>query len=250
MLYNYGEPFLHPRLLEMVAEAREHEVYTRVSTNGLAFVRGLDADDLISSGLDYLRVSVDGATQATYNVYRVGGQLDKVLAGLRLLQQRKCELGKRKPIVELQFIVMRHNEHEIPLIRQIAADLGVLLRLKSVGLGDVEKDSSKRAWLPEGTSLRRYDEREGRFSLARIGNRVCDHPWHRLVINWDGQVVPCCYDPNGLYEFGNAADGLRAVWNGERLQAFRRAIRSTERPSICAKCSVSLWQSPRMGRIV
>ena len=102
MLYNYGEPFLHPRLLDMIAQAHQAEVYTRVSTNGLVFMRSITADDLIASGLDYVRVSLDGATDATYNVYRVGGQLDRVLEGVRLLQARKYELGKRRPVVELQ----------------------------------------------------------------------------------------------------------------------------------------------------
>ena len=246
MLYNYGEPFVHPRILDMIAAAHQAEVYTRVSTNGLAFLRSISTDDLITSGLDYLRVSVDGATPETYNVYRVGGNLDRVLEGMRLLQERKRQLGKRKPIVELQFIVMSHNEHEIPLIRQTARELGVLLRLKSVGLGDLYADPAKRAWLPEDTSLRRYDEG---FKLARNGHYVCDHPWRRLVVNWDGQVTPCCYDPNGEHEFGNAAEGIGAVWNGEHLQTFRQAIQSSSPPAICQNCSVSLWNSPKMGRV-
>jgi radical SAM protein with 4Fe4S-binding SPASM domain len=249
MLYNYGEPFLHPRILEMMAEAHRAEVHTRVSTNGLVFLRGVDARDLIASGLDYLRVSVDGATEETYNVYRVGGRLDRVLEGVRLLQKRKQELGRSKPVVELQFIVMRHNEHEIPLMRRMARELGVLLRCKSVGLGDLNHEPDRRAWLPDDESLRRYEERDGQFNLARLDQWVCDHPWHRLVVNWDGQVTPCCYDPDGEYELGNAADGIGAVWNGERLRTFRQAVRSHERPTICQRCSVSLWNSPRMARI-
>ncbi len=246
MLYNYGEPFLHPRLLDMIAVAHQAEVYTRVSTNGLVFMRAFQADDLITSGLDYLRVSVDGATPETYNLYRVGGRLARVLEGVRLLQQRKRELGKRKPIVELQFIVMSHNEHEIPLIRQTVHELGTLLRLKSVGLGDLDRDPTKRAWLPGDSSPRRYDEH---LHLVRNGHRICDHPWHRLVINWDGQVTPCCYDPHGKFTFGNAAEGIASVWRGARAQAFRCALQSSSPPPICQSCSVSLWNSPRMGRV-
>jgi len=151
--------------------------------------------------------------------------------------------------VELQFIVMSHNEHEIPLIRQTAHELGTLLRLKSVGLGNLDADPAKRAWLPGDTSLRRYEEHDGRFNLVRNVRRVCDHPWHRLVVNWDGQVTPCCYDPDGQYAFGNAAEGIGVVWNGERLRTFRQAIQSSSPPTICQSCSVSLWNSPRIGRV-
>lgn len=248
MLYNYGEPFLHPRILDMVALAHQAEVHTRISTNGLVFLRGRCADDLIASGLCYLRVSMDGASEETYATYRVGGQLERVLEGVRLLQRRKAELGRRKPVVELQFIAMRHNEHELPAMRQIAHDLGTLLRVKTVGLGDPSRAELQR-WLPTQDSLRRYTEREGRFELAQ-GSRarwVCDHPWHRLVVNWDGQVTPCCYDRDGAYEFGNVAEGMSAVWNGERLRAFRQAIRSPSPPAICRRCAVRLWNSPRMA---
>jgi len=251
MLYNYGEPFLHPRILDMITRAQLAEIHTRISTNGLVFLRGIDADDLIASGLDHLRVSMDGATPETYNIYRVGGQLERVLEGIRLLQQRKRELRQHKPVVELQFIVMRHNQHEIPAIRQIAHDLGTRLRLKSVGLGDLKRGPDRRAWLPDDRSLRRYDEHDGQIELAREGRapQVCDHPWHRLVINWDGQVTPCCYDRDGTYEFGNAAEGMQTVWNGQRLQTFRRAVKSSELPTICRRCSARLWNSPRMAQV-
>jgi len=249
MLYNYGEPFLHPRIFDMIAQARRAETHTRVSTNGLVFSRAHHADDLIASRLNYLRVSIDGATAETYNVYRVGGRFDRILEGVRLLQQRKRELGQSRPVVELQFIVMRHNEHELPAIRQIARDLGTLLRVKSVGLGDLNREPARSQWLPVQVPLRRYEERDGRFELA--GNSqtgyACDHPWHRLVVNWDGQVTPCCYDRDGVYEFGNAADGIATVWNGERLQAFRQALKSSSPPAICRRCAARLWDSPKIG---
>jgi radical SAM protein with 4Fe4S-binding SPASM domain len=131
----------------------------------------------------------------------------------------------------------------------MAQDLGASLRIKTVGLGDINRDPARRTWLPRQHSLRRYEERDGRFELAATGpvTHACDHPWRRLVVNWDGQVTPCCYDRDGVYEFGNAAEGIGAVWNGERLQAFRRALRSFAPPAMCRRCAVRLWNSPRLG---
>jgi radical SAM protein with 4Fe4S-binding SPASM domain len=249
MLYNYGEPFLHPRILDMIQMARQAEVHTRISTNGLVFLRGYQVDELIASRLNHLRVSVDGASQGTYSQYRVGGQLDPVLEGVKLLQQRKREMGRRQPVVELQFIVMSHNEHELPAMRQIARELDTPLRVKTVGLGDLSRDPARQAWLPEQADLRRYHQRGGQYELCpgnQAGTR-CDHPWHRLVVNWDGQVTPCCYDREGAYEFGNAANGMAAVWNGERLQAFRQALRSPSPPAICQRCASRLWSSPKFA---
>jgi radical SAM protein with 4Fe4S-binding SPASM domain len=245
MLYNYGEPFLHPRIYDMIAEARRAEIHTRISTNGLVFLRARHADDLIASRLNLLRVSVDGATAETYTMYRVGGQFDRILEGVRLLQQRKRELGQSRPAVELQFIAMRHNEHELPAMRQIAEDLGARLRVKSVGLGDISREPARRQWLPVQPSLRRYEEHDGQWKLAGSaqGNSPCDQPWHRLVVNWDGQVTACCYDRDGAWDFGNAADGLAAVWNGGRLQKFRQALKRSSPPALCRRCAARLWGS-------
>ncbi len=249
MLYNYGEPFLHPRIFDLIALARRAEIHTRISTNGLVFLRARHADLLISSGLNHLRVSLDGVTDDTYRQYRIGGQLGRILEGVRLLQQRKRELERNKPAVELQFIAMRHNEHELPAVRQLAHELEVSLRVKTVGLGDVKQGPARERWLPEQVSLRRYRENGGQLVLIQEdrGRFVCDHPWHRLVVNWDGQVTPCCYDRHGRYAFGNAAEGLRTVWNGERLRRFRQAIRSSSPPALCQRCAVRLWDTPRMA---
>jgi radical SAM protein with 4Fe4S-binding SPASM domain len=249
MLYNYGEPFLHPHILDMIQMARRAEIHARISTNGLVFLRGYQADELIASRLNHLRVSVDGASQEAYSRYRVGGQLDQVLEGVKLLQKRKRELGRSRPVVELQFIVMGHNEHELPAMRQIARELGTPLRVKTVGLGDPSRDPARQAWLPRQASLRRYQQREGRYELWPGGRGVtrCDHPWQRLVVNWDGQVTPCCYDRDGTYEFGNAASGMAGVWNGERLQTFRQALTSPSLPAICQHCAARLWKSPKFA---
>ncbi|MBN1890510.1 MAG: SPASM domain-containing protein [Thermoflexales bacterium] len=250
MLYNYGEPFLHPQIFDMIALARQAEIHTRISTNGLVLMRAAQVDELIASQLDYLRISLDGATPETYALYRQGGQFERLLEGARLLQQRKRQWGLRRPVVELQFIVMRHNEHELDAVRQIAHELGALLRIKTVGLGKAAK-AAQEQWLPAQPALRRYEERDGRLELAhsKPSGYVCDHPWHRLVVNWDGQVTPCCYDWDGLHEFGNAAEGMQAVWHGERMQAFRRALQSAAPPAMCQRCAVRLWNTPRLARI-
>jgi len=249
ILYNYGEPFLHPQIFEMIALARQSEIHTRVSTNGLVFddARGIDA--LIASQLDHLRVCIDGATPETHQMYRVGSRLESVLVGVEQLLQRQRTLGRKRSRVELQFIAMRQNQHELPAIRRLAGSLGVPLRIKSVGLGNLRKAPERSRWLPEAGSLRRYEWSAGRLELNEEGapRRVCDHPWERLVINWDGEATACCYDHEGHFAFGNAAGGIGRLWNGAGLQALRQALRHGDPPEICRGCPSVLWNSPRMA---
>lgn len=108
-LYNWGEPLLHPHIFDMIRYAHEKRLATNMSLN-FNRVRPSDIEELIDSGLDHLSLSIDGATQETYATFRVRGDLKRVLDNTRALVRRRRELGKGNPVIEWQFIVMRHNE--------------------------------------------------------------------------------------------------------------------------------------------
>jgi MoaA/NifB/PqqE/SkfB family radical SAM enzyme len=75
-LYNWGEPFLHPQIFDMINYASSRNISTRVSTNLNYFDVGM-AEQAVVSGLEELVISLDGADQETYETYRVGGSLER-----------------------------------------------------------------------------------------------------------------------------------------------------------------------------
>ncbi len=124
-LYNWGEPFLNKEILEMIRHASsEYGIFTRISSN-----LNIDKPDLyrelVSSGLNWLTISLDGASQATYEKYRVKGSFDTVVRNIKILVARKRELRQVEPKLVWQFLVFRHNEHEIEMAKQMAKELGV-----------------------------------------------------------------------------------------------------------------------------
>ncbi|MCE2439665.1 MAG: radical SAM protein, partial [Candidatus Latescibacteria bacterium] len=125
MLWNQGEPFINKRLTDMVRLAKAHNVPTITSTN-VHYIRSRsDAEDIVTSGLDEIVVSLDGATPESYVKYRVGGNFDRVLDGIRLLSTAKKTLNADHPVIHLQFIIFKHNETEIEAARNLARELGV-----------------------------------------------------------------------------------------------------------------------------
>jgi MoaA/NifB/PqqE/SkfB family radical SAM enzyme len=108
--YFQGEPFLNPTFLDMVNYAAGKKMYTATSTNA----HYLD-DDMarrtVESGLDRLIISIDGTTQETYEQYRIGGKLEKVLEGTRNIVKWKKQLNKSTPYLVFQFLVVKPNEH-------------------------------------------------------------------------------------------------------------------------------------------
>src|SRR5438270_3741159 len=80
VFYFQGEPYLNPGFLEMVRYASAKKIYTATSTNA-HYLNDENARKTVESGLDRLIISIDGTTQDTYQQYRVGGNLEKVLEG-------------------------------------------------------------------------------------------------------------------------------------------------------------------------
>src|SRR3982751_4636054 len=101
VFYFQGEPYLNPDFLEMVKYASSKKIYTATSTNA-HYLNDTNAKRTIESGLDRLIISIDGTTQDVYQQYRVGGQLDKVIAGAKNIVKWKKELNSKKPFIVFQ----------------------------------------------------------------------------------------------------------------------------------------------------
>ncbi|HEU4535375.1 MAG TPA: radical SAM/SPASM domain-containing protein, partial [Polyangiaceae bacterium] len=233
-LWNYGEPLLNPDLAPMIAAAKAAGVgVVKVSTNA-HFLDERRGDALLASGLDVLIVSIDGASQATYEAFRVGGDFGRAAAMIARLCAEKKRRGLAAPRVELQFIVMRHNEHEVDEMRRLASAWGVdRLRLKTVGADD----EANRGLVPASRLLSRYDER-GR---PNVEHPFCTMAWDHAVINVDGSVTPCCYlrpDMGDEFVMGNAFEApFVEIWRGPKYRAFRAAMLAGRRAMpVCGAC--------------
>jgi radical SAM protein with 4Fe4S-binding SPASM domain len=237
LLWNQGESFIHKQFLEMINYAHRAGIYTFVSSNGHFFK---DPDAVIATGLDSLIVSLDGATPETYREYRVGGNFDTVINGMRSLVEAKHRLRSRTPIIHLQFILFKHNEHEIEEVKRLAGELGVdKITYKTA---QIYASEDIQTYLPETKEFRRYEVQDDSFELRNGKNGVpnmCRKLWMQPVVNWDGSITPCCFDKDGDYtmgQFGN--EGFEAVWNNPAFNAFRRRV-LTNRSGIemCRNCT-------------
>ncbi len=204
-MHNWGESLLNKNVYGMIEHAQRSNVGTNLSSN---FVK-LDSDDLdniLESGLEYLIASVDGTTQETYEKYRVRGSLDRVMENLAELLRRRRARRSKTPVIEWQFIVMRHNEHEIPEAERMAKKLGVdLLRFIPVGLPYDAPNRKELAqeWFPQAIQGRTdSDGTEQQFSQKNKPS-PCFYLYRSFVINPDGGVSPCCIVPRQQTDFAN-----------------------------------------------
>lgn len=237
LIYHQGEPYMNKNFFEFVKLAKRNNIYVTTSTNGHYFT-DKNIKKTLESGLDSMIVSLDGTTQESYQRYRVGGQLKRVLEGTTNLIAERKRLKMKTPNVALQFLVMKHNEHELAEVKKIAEQLGVdRLLIKNI---EVRSLDEAREWLPSDKKFRRYNYDGRNYAVKGIDKNACTRPWLSTLINWDGTFVPCCFDKNGDFPMGDVhkISDVNEMWLGNKFTDFRsRLLQNRKSIDICRNCN-------------
>lgn len=235
--YFQGEPYLNPAFLEMVKYASSQKIYTATSTNA-HYLKDDVARQTVKSGLDRLIISIDGTSQDTYEAYRVGGDLKKVIEGTKNIIEWKKKLKSLTPHVIFQFLVVRPNEHQVPQVYKLAKQLGVdQVVLKTAQIYDYEQGSDL---IPEQEKYSRYKKlMNGSYTIKNSLDNHCWKMWHSCVITWDGKVVPCCFDKDAHFVLGDLKEQtFEEIWFGEKYRQFRASLlKSRNEIEICKNCT-------------
>ncbi|WP_439183050.1 radical SAM/SPASM domain-containing protein [Carboxylicivirga taeanensis] len=218
-LYIQGEPLMHPEFGTMVKKAAQLKLYTSTSTNGHFMGKQL-ARQLVEGGLTRLIFSVDGTSQESYGLYRVGGSFNRVKQSIIDVVRAKQEAQSLYPIIVMQFIVFRHNEHELPYVKKLARKLKVdKLEIKTAQFYNF---GTMRP--PLNARFSRYKDELGRLLKTQTKNR-CWRQWHSATVTWDGRFAPCCYDKDAIHAFGNVhSRPIKELWRGNNSQNFKQQI--------------------------
>ena len=251
ILYSWGEPFLNPRLFDMIRYARDNNIGTNISSH---FNNISDdwIDQMIDSGLENLNVSIDGVSQEVYEKYRVNGNVDDATSAIQRLQKRKKERKSKTPRLEWQYIVMKHNEHEIPRAEQLAREWGVdRFRLLGVGLPfeDLTDLNLAEQWISDDPDYRGYHP-EKILERGYLYDEPCFYLYRTIVVNPDGGVAPCCALYHDKFDFGDVnQNSLREIWNNSKYQSSR-SLFSTKpmagyETTVCEGCLLYNQKSPK-----
>jgi len=227
-LFKSGEPFLNPDIFTMIRHAADRGIKVIISTN-FSFSKPEDFfEDIAKSGLHKLVVSLDGASQESYEKYRIGGNHELVMANIRKLIEVKKRLHRKSPEIVWQFLVNKFNENEVATARTIADNLKITLdvrpMLMSDDVPDVELEGTieerKAYWL--GTNKNYICDRylnEVRFPLFK---NICASLFRRIVVTADGKILPCCETWSQSSVFGDLmAESFDDIWNNQKYSESR-----------------------------
>lgn len=235
--YFQGEPYLNPKFLDMVKYASQNGIFTITSTNA-HYLNDEMAKQTIESRLDKIIISIDGSTQESYEQYRIGGQIDKVIEGTKNILKWRKQLKSKTPYVVFQFLVVKPNQHQIEDIKKLGAEIGVdEVKFKTAQVYDFENGNSL---IPTLEKYSRYKKNEnGKWSIKNKLLNQCWRMWSGCVITWDGLVVPCCFDKDAKHQLGDLKNSsFKTIWNSPAYNSFRSSIlRSRKEIDICTNCT-------------
>jgi len=237
IFYFQGEPFINNQLNELINYAHNARLYTSTSTNG-QFLTEKRAKEIVLSGLDKLIVSVDGSTQEVYETYRVGGNLQKTLDGIKRIVAWKKELNSVTPLIDIQFLVLKTNEHQMKEMKLLVKSIGAdRLTFKTAQLYDFENGNKL---LTTKKKYARYSLRkDGKYHLKGSQPNHCWRLWSGSVLNTQGEVLPCCFDKKSNLSFGNIQENsFSKTWHNANASGFRGEIlRDRKQFEMCRNCT-------------
>ena len=206
VLTGFGEPMLDKRLEKKIAYAKSKGLSTYIITNG-SVLTGKRAKAILEAGLDEMRVSFYGMGSETYNAVMQGLEYEKTKAGLEAFIALRNEMGAKTKI-QISYLVLPENE--------------------------VDTEAFKEYWEPRVEAIevwKPHNFGDGKDYRDRIdGNdskTTCGRPENGpLQIQWNGEVIPCCYDYNNKIILGNAFEQpVLDVLNGVKFRLLREAHR-------------------------
>jgi sulfatase maturation enzyme AslB (radical SAM superfamily) len=209
VLTGFGEPMLDKRLEKKIAYAKSKGLSTYIITNG-SVLNSKRAQGILEAGLDEMRVSFYGMGRDTYNTVMQGLDYEKTRDGLLDFLALRERLGLHTK-VQLSYLTMPENAKDESVFKEYWEP----------------KVEAIEIWRPHNFGDGRdYREREGGAKITV--KTSCGRPESGpLQIQWNGEVIPCCYDYNNKIVLGNAFEqSVLEIMNGAKYRLLRYAHRT------------------------
>jgi len=240
-----GEVFLNPELNKIIEYAYKNGV-------GLSACTGVNLNTVGEETIEYLAkykfgtivVSIDGATNDTYSIYRIGGNFDGVIGNIKKINYYKQKYNTKYPELVWKFIIFGHNEHEIPEARKMAKELGMGFTTMwncNSSYSPVKNSEFVKAQC-KYSSRQDYESSEKTYSCSHS----CEQLWKSPQINWDGMLQGCAYTsypflyPVNVFEIGleKSLKNEKFVYAKEMLLGRISAVEGVP----CSNCDVYKWR--------
>ena len=227
----WGEPTLHPELIEIIDRAHRFGLLTHLNTNGskITLARALA---LVQAGLSSIKFSFQGVDAITYKEMRRTDFFEGMIAAIDAMKTARG--ARRLPWIAASTSVTYESPEWIETFRRRLEPL-----VDQLGIGTTTFDymdfSAVRLKKHEVGLLMSLKELS---SDAKVHPKPCPEVYDKLSVHADGSVVVCCNDYNGVVELGRVPrDTLQSCWMHPKIEAYReRLAREDYEAPLCKDC--------------
>jgi MoaA/NifB/PqqE/SkfB family radical SAM enzyme len=269
VMHGVGEPMLVKNLPKMIRYLKDRGTYVLFNTNG-TLLNPKKFQELIDTGLDELRVSLDAADRKSYAAIRGKDFFNRIVRDVGKFTAYQAQMGVDKPRVSLWLTGLKETVDQLPDFVRLSASMGVkevhLQRLvfDAAGFGKARADLSlfestradetaaiERAQAigaELGVTLDASGATEPGLSLKRSADdkpwATCRRPWSLMYFTAHGTALPCCIAPFSVrgyenYTLGDATQQtLREIWNSDAYRSFRTSLLGDTPPMPCENCGL------------
>ncbi len=259
----WGEPTVHPHILDMISEARKAAREVCLSTNGVRLAEL--ADDLVRLGVSEVFVSIDSADVATYGRVREGGRLTDVVSGLVEVKDIKLRKRLAKPTITLIFTLNTPNYRQVSQAAALAREV-MANKIVFSNVIPPKRELSRLTCLGNDECIREVEAQLSEVSKEAMGGSLGIQASYMRVRSYflgpfigygatyvcsDASIAPCMYFAHSwrptLYGierrvdrvlFGKVGeDGVLGAWRSPDYVRFRFQVRAGMTPS-CLDCEL------------
>lgn len=233
VLHHFGDPLLHPQIGKIIEICHKYGIQASFSTNPSSLTKE-KIKQILDSKLDYLHISLDGATKETYEKIRrgradYGVAIQNIEKFLKEKNFRKNRKNHNLPITTIAIIRMKETKNEIEDFKKQWKNK------KGIDFVEIKDFITWDGSIKEITSL--ADEFSHKYK--REYYYPCFWPWGKVTVLWDGRVVPCCFDYDAKLVLGDLnKQTLKEIWNSKKMQEFRKQNIENSFPKghLCINC--------------
>ncbi|RJP18377.1 MAG: radical SAM protein [Candidatus Omnitrophota bacterium] len=217
-LHNFGEPMLDRWLPDRIRYAKDKGIpKVKLFSNGF-LLSGDRAAQYLESGIDEIKISIDGSTKEEFEAIRVGLKYDKIVENIE------------------HFIALRNRRN----------GTGPKVIVACCSTSDKDKTANRLKGIVDAYSFGKIHNWGDQSIEASNNGRLrkpCSRIWRTFTILWNGDVALCCLDFDGKVKLGDINDGvtIKEIWNGVEYKKMRmyHETANQNQIEICSHCTKS-----------
>ncbi|MBF0567407.1 MAG: radical SAM protein [Nitrospirae bacterium] len=185
ILHNYGEPFLHKDIYDMLLYTRHSAPFinTYISTNGL-LIDSEEKQRIVANTVDQIVFSIDGSSEASYIQYRQGGNFEKAFNNMAALAAQKRQVASDIDII-WRYLLFRWNDFDEEMQRAVQLSEAAGVRLFWHITTNPPGDQSAKYTVGDTINTPKIQDRlwlEPPFGVLNVKRNDCDpKKWERIA---------------------------------------------------------------------